>query len=71
MVPWDRKESAEAGRLFRCWVGDVRTVERKALSDLVHSCTVDRRGFIDRMRAMARLPHRLLVRLNLRIPAPK
>jgi ERCC4-type nuclease len=39
----------------------VCAVERKDLSDLVHSCTVDRRGFIDRLRAMARLPHRLLV----------
>ena len=36
-------------------------MERKDLSDLVHSCTVDRRVFIDRLRAMARLPHRLLV----------
>ena len=39
----------------------VCAVERKDLSDLVHSCTVDRRGFIDRLRAMARPPHRLLV----------
>jgi ERCC4-type nuclease len=39
----------------------VCAVERKDLSDLVHCCTVDRRGFIDRLRAIARLPHRLLV----------
>lgn len=40
---------------------DVCVVERKDLSDLVHSCTVDRQAFIHRLRAMARLPHRLLV----------
>ena len=40
---------------------DVCAVERKDLSDLVHSCTVDRRGFIDRLRTMARFQHRLLV----------
>lgn len=28
---------------------DVCTVERRDLSDLVHSCTADRRGFIDRL----------------------
>ena len=36
-------------------------MKRKDLSDLVHSCTFDRRVFIDRLRAMARLLHRLLV----------
>jgi hypothetical protein len=30
-------------------------------SALVHSCTVDRTGFIDRLRLRARYPHRLLV----------
>jgi hypothetical protein len=40
---------------------DVCAVERKSLSDLVHSCTVDRNTFINRLRQMARYPHRLLV----------
>ena len=40
---------------------DVCVVERKELSDLVRSCTVDRRAFIHRLRAMAEVPHRLLV----------
>jgi ERCC4-type nuclease len=40
---------------------DVCVVERKDLSDLVHSCTVERTAFIDRLRLMARYPHRLLV----------
>ena len=40
---------------------DVCTVERKDLSDLVHSCTADRAAFLKRLRLMARYPHRLLV----------
>jgi ERCC4-type nuclease len=36
-------------------------VERKDLSDLVHSCTTDRTMFVSRMRRMASYPHRLLV----------
>ena len=40
---------------------DVCVVERKDLSDLVHSCTVERTAFINRLRLMARYPHRLLV----------
>ena len=36
-------------------------VERKDLSDLVHSCTVERTAFVNRLRLMARYPHRLLV----------
>jgi ERCC4-type nuclease len=40
---------------------DVCVVERKSLSDLVHSCTVERNAFIKRLRLMARYPHRLLV----------
>lgn len=37
------------------------TVERKDLPDLVHSFTVERRVFIDRLREMASYPQRLLV----------
>jgi ERCC4-type nuclease len=40
---------------------EVCIVERKTLSDLVHSCTVDRPAFVNRLRLMARYPHRLLV----------
>ena len=40
---------------------DVCVVERKDLSDLVHSCTVARTAFIHRLRFMAEYPHRLLV----------
>lgn len=40
---------------------DTCVVERKDLSDLVHSCTVDRNAFIHRLRLMAGYPHRLLV----------
>jgi ERCC4-type nuclease len=40
---------------------EVCVVERKDLSDLVRSCTVERMAFIKRLRLMARHPHRLLV----------
>ena len=40
---------------------DVCVVERKDLSDLVHSCTVERTAFIKRLRLMAQHSHRLLV----------
>jgi len=40
---------------------DVCVVERKDLSDLVHSCTVERTAFINRLRLMAQYPHKLLV----------
>jgi ERCC4-type nuclease len=40
---------------------DVCVVERKGLSDLVHSLTTDRPVFISRVRRMAGYPHRLLV----------
>jgi len=40
---------------------DVCVVERKDLSDLIHSCTTDRLVFINRLRQMARYPHRLLL----------
>jgi ERCC4-type nuclease len=40
---------------------DCCVVERKDLADLIHSCTTERRVFIDRLRRMARCSHRLLV----------
>ena len=40
---------------------DVCVVERKDLSDLIHSLTVDRSVFVNRLRLMSRYPQRLLV----------
>jgi ERCC4-type nuclease len=40
---------------------DTCIVERKDLSDLVHSFTVERSTFIHRLRRMSTCPHRLLV----------
>lgn len=40
---------------------DECVVERKDLSDLVHSLTTDRPVFVSRLRRMAAYPHRLLV----------
>jgi ERCC4 domain len=40
---------------------EVCTVERKDLSDLVHSLTVERPAFVARLRRMSRYPQRLLV----------
>ena len=55
------KKALKLGDYSVAGLEEVCAVERKDLSDLVHSCTVDRPVFIDRLRAMARLPHRLLV----------
>jgi ERCC4-type nuclease len=40
---------------------DLCVVERKDLSDLVHSFTAERSVFVNRLRLMSRCPHRLLV----------
>lgn len=40
---------------------DSCVVERKDLSDLVRSCTVERKVFVERLRRMAQYQHRLLV----------
>ncbi len=40
---------------------DICVVERKSLSDLVHSFTAERNVFVNRLQLMARYPHRLLV----------
>ncbi len=40
---------------------EICAVERKDLSDLVHSFTVQRSVFVDRLRRMSRYPQRLLV----------
>jgi len=40
---------------------DTCILERKDLTDLVHSFTVERSAFVDRLRRMRSRPHRLLV----------
>jgi len=40
---------------------NICVVERKDLSDLVRSCTVERKMFVDRLRRMAQYPNRLLL----------
>ena len=40
---------------------DICIVERKNLSDLVHSFTAERTVFVNRLRLMSHCPHRLLV----------
>ena len=40
---------------------DICVVERKDLSDLVHSFTVKRSVFVRRLRLMSQYPHRLLI----------
>jgi ERCC4-type nuclease len=40
---------------------DICVIERKDLTDLVHSCTATRSVFIDRLKRMSSYPHRLLV----------
>ena len=55
------KKALKLGDYSIAGLEDVCVVERKDLSDLVHSCTADRNAFINRLRLMARYPHRLLV----------
>jgi ERCC4-type nuclease len=40
---------------------EISVVERKDLSDLVHSFTVERKAFVARLRQMSETPHPLLV----------
>jgi hypothetical protein len=56
-----KKRALPLGDYSIAGLEDVCTVERKDLSDLVHSCTADRAAFLKRLRLMARYPHRLLV----------
>ena len=55
------KRALKLGDYSIAGLEDVWVVERKDLSDLVHSCTVARTAFIHRLRFMAEYPHRLLV----------
>src|SRR6476646_6563515 len=40
---------------------DICVVERKELADLVHSCTTNRRVFVNRLRRMVQYWHRILL----------
>jgi hypothetical protein len=55
------KKALKLGDYSIAGLEDVCVVERKDLSDLIHSCTTDRCVFINRLRQMARYPHRLLL----------
>lgn len=55
------KKALKLGDYSVAGLEHICVVERKDLSDLVHSCTADRSAFIDRLRLMAQYPHRLLV----------
>ena len=55
------KKALRLGDYSIAGMEDVCAVERKDLSDLVHSFTVERSVFVSRLRLMAQCPHRLLV----------
>jgi ERCC4-type nuclease len=55
------KRALKLGDYSIAGLEDVCVVERKDLSDLVRSFTVERKGFVARLRQMSRYPHRLLV----------
>jgi hypothetical protein len=55
------KRPLKVGDYSMTGLEEICTVERKDLSDLVHSLSVERRAFVDRLRQMSRYPQRLLV----------
>ena len=55
------KRALKLGDYSIAGLEDVCVVERKNLSDLIHSCTTDRCVFVKRLREMAQYPHRLLL----------
>jgi ERCC4-type nuclease len=55
------KKALRVGDYTIAGLEDICTVERKDLADLIHSFTVDRPAFINRLRLMSSFPHRLLV----------
>lgn len=58
------KRTLELGDYSIAGLEDICVVERKDLSDLVHSFTTDRSVFTARLRRMAQYDHRLLVVTN-------
>jgi len=55
------KRALKLGDYSVAGLEDHCVVERKNLADLVHSLTIERSVFVDRLRLMSRYPHRLLV----------
>jgi ERCC4-type nuclease len=55
------KRALELGDYTISGLEDICVVERKDLADLVHSLTVERPTFVNRLRRMSLHPHRLLV----------
>jgi ERCC4-type nuclease len=55
------KKALQLGDYSIAGLEHICTVERKDLSDLVHSCTADRIAFVKRLKLMAAYQHRLLV----------
>lgn len=55
------KKSLSVGDYSVAGLEKMCTVERKNLPDLVHSFTVQRTQFVERLQQMSRYPHRLLV----------
>ena len=55
------KKALQLGDYSIAGMEDICAVERKDLSDLVHSFTAERGVFVNRLRLMAGVPHRLLV----------
>jgi ERCC4-type nuclease len=55
------KKALQLGDYSIAGLEDICVVERKDLSDLVHSCAADRIVFVKRLKRMAAYPHRLLV----------
>src|SRR6202046_2495073 len=55
------KKALKVGDNTLAGLQNICVVERKDLADLVHSFTVDRPAFINRLRFLSSLPHRLLV----------
>ena len=55
------KKALKVGDYTIAGLENVCAVERKDLADLIHSFTMDRPAFINRLRFLSCLPHRLLV----------
>src|ERR1035438_8830076 len=55
------KKALRVGDYTIAGLENICAVERKDLADLVHSFTVDRPAFINRLRLMSSFPHRLVV----------
>lgn len=56
-----QKKALQLGDYSIAGMENICAVERKDLSDLVHSLTAERSVLVHRLRRMAQVPHRLLV----------